>query len=157
MEIKSSIIGLTKSNNGFFKSDKQADFLTNELMLGGGYIGIADSGYDSCPIFAKWDKEGIIQLYKYTKNNGNVVIFDRKITGILTNNEIKEQKVDKRLLKKLERQLEEKILSYEDGTYNGSGDKSTYTTDMTARYEIVKDDLKKQIENLKTKIEQDKN
>lgn len=148
MTITASILGLTKNNNGFFKSEKQADFLINQLNKSFGFIGISDSGYNSCPIFAKWDNEGIVELSKDSKS-GRLVIFERKIEGKLTVIEEAQLKSNKRALKKLESKLSQKVSAFIDGSYNSTGDVTTYSEDMIARYLEVKKDLETQINTLK--------
>jgi len=129
MEISKSIFGLAKSNNGFFKSEKQGNFLISQMELLEGFIGEANSGYNSCPIFAKWDEKGITKIIKATKT-GDVVMFERKVDGALTTLEIKEIKRLERKAKSLQDEISKRQLSFDSGNYNGSGDVRTYTPVM---------------------------
>lgn len=153
MDIQQSVLGLAKSNNGFFKSEKQADFLIKQIELSGGYVGFFSSGYNSCPLFATTDSEGILKIEKQTKS-GIDIIFERKVAGVLNSLQVKELKSLKMRLNKLEKELLIKVASWESGQYNRSGDKSTYNTDkgIVERYEYFKSSLENQITYLKNRI-----
>lgn len=148
MEISKSILGLTKSNNGFFKSEKQAQFLISQMESLDGCIGHADSGYNSCPIFASWDGEGITKLVKSTKN-GDVLMFERKTEGVLTALELKQIKSHERKIKALEKEINERQKSFDDGRYNGTLDTSTYSNDMIQRFEFFQNQKKEQVKRIK--------
>ena len=154
MEIQSSILGLAKNNNGFFKSEKQADFLISQMEISDGCIGHFTSGYHSCPLFATHDKEGILKIEKQTVK-GIVAIFERVVEGTLNSLQLKRLKSLKTNLKKLEIQLQNRISSWEDGSYNRSGDKSTYDTDkgIVERYEYFNNQIENQITYLNSEIE----
>lgn len=134
MDISKSIFTLTKYNNGLFKSEKQADFLIDQMQQTGGCIGIANSGYNQCPIFAEWDAEGITKVVKHGKKK-HTIMFERKTPGVLTEVEKKRIKSIERKIKSLNKEIKEVELSFKDGSYNGTGDVSTYTEDMIERYE----------------------
>jgi hypothetical protein len=70
MNIQVSILSLAKSNNGFFKSKKQAEFLIAKIKENSGCIGFVSSGYNSCPLFASFDENGI----KYIPTKKNKVV-----------------------------------------------------------------------------------
>lgn len=157
-DLNRSIFGLTKYNNGLFKSETQAKFLINQIDRYEGLVGYASSGYNSIPIFAEYDENGITKLVKRSNNKSikdkDVIVFERKNSTGLNSMEIKELNTYKRNLKKLETQLNDRIVSWESGDYNKSGDKSTYDTDKATveRYEHFKSDLEKNILLLKDKI-----
>lgn len=151
MEILKSIFGLAKSNNGFFKSEKQAAFLISQMSEFSGCIGHANSGYNSCPIFASWDEKGITKIVKSAKN-GDVIMFERKQKGILTSLEIKEIKRLDRKIKALEKEVKERKKSFDDGNYNSSGDVTTYTTDMIELFNHFQNQKIQQINKLKEKV-----
>lgn len=153
MDIQKSIFSLAKTNNGFFKSEKQADFLINQMKQTDGCIGHYNSGYNSCPIFSEWDNEGITKITKKGKNK-ETIVFERKQEGILTAFEVQELKSIKRKINALEKQVSERIESYNNGSYNGTGDISTYSVDMTERYLERNKSFSIQIENLKERAKQ---
>lgn len=156
MEISKSIFGLAKSNNGFFKSEKQAQFLSSKIDEFSGYIGHANSGYNSCPIFASYDEKGITKIIKETKN-GDVLMFERKKQGVLTTLEIKEIKRLERKLKALKKEIAEREDSFNSGNYNSSGDTSTYTDDMIERFNRFQEQKKEQVLNIERIIKEIKN
>lgn len=151
MEISKSIFGLAKSNNGFFKSEKQSKFLIEKLSDFSGCIAHANSGFNSCPIFASWDGKGITKIVKSAKK-GDVIMFERKQEGILTSLEIKEIKRLERKIKTLENEVKERQDSFDNGSYNGSGDVGTYTTDMIERFNRFQNQKIQQINSLKEKV-----
>lgn len=151
MEILRSIFGLTKSNNGFFKSEKQAKFLIPQISKFDGYIGQVSSGYNSCPVFANWDEKGITKIVKSAKS-GDVVMFERKQEGILNVLEIKEIKQLERKIKSLEKDITRHKTSFEDGSYNGSGDVNTYTPDMIELYNCSQSRRIDQVQRIRERI-----
>jgi hypothetical protein len=151
MEMSKSIFALAKSNNGFFKSEKQSAYLISQLERFDGCIGHADSGYNSCPIFANWDDKGITKIVKSSKN-GDELMFERKQEGKLTILEIKRIKSLERKLKALKKEIEEKQLSFDTGDYNGSGDISTYSKDMIDRFNYYQGQKKNQCDTIEKLI-----
>jgi hypothetical protein len=133
MSLAQSVFSLAKSNNGFFKSTKQADFLISKINSLEGFVGTVTSGYNSCAIFAENDDKGITKITKSTKK-GQVVMFERKVEGTLTVLEIKELKKLKRAYKNLTADFNERVEGFKSGKYNGSMDITTYTVDMIIRY-----------------------
>jgi hypothetical protein len=143
MEISKSIFALAKNNNGFFKSTKQSEFLISQLIRFDGFIGHADSGYNTCPIFANWDNDGILKIVKSTKN-GNVVMFERKQANQLTILEIKKIKSLERSLKALKKEINDNQNIFDSGYYNGSGDISTYSIDNINLFNYFQEQKKNQ-------------
>ncbi len=152
MKITASIFGLTKNNNGFFKSEKQAKFLISQIKKFEGCVGHANNGYHSCPIFAKYDEKGITKLTKHGKN-GNLVIFERKVDGVLTSIESRDLKKYKRRYKALKKEVDRRQESFDSGNYNRSGDVSTYTDDMIKLFNEQQGLKVKRLENLGKVIE----
>ena len=150
-DLSISIFGLTKNNNGFFKSESQSEFLTSKMDAMEGFIGSVTSGYNSCAVFAEYDNKGITKITKSTKR-GNVVMFDRKVKGILTTLEIKELKKLNRLGKKLKIETNDKLESFNNGNYNRSGDTSTYTDDMVERFNRFHNQRINQLKNINNRI-----
>ena len=106
LNIKISVLSLCKNNNGYFKSEKQAKYLTSQLEKWGGHIGQNDSGYNTCPLSATWDDDGIIKTTKYTKSKGRVTVWERRVSGVLSETDKKLLKKRKRKLKELNKQLD---------------------------------------------------
>lgn len=63
--IEISVKGLAKNNNGFFKSEKQRDFLTDFLGKREGFIR-SENGHNGYQIFCEWDNLGITKIYHIT-------------------------------------------------------------------------------------------
>ena len=143
MELSQSIFSLAKNNNGFFKSAKQSEFLTNQLIRFDGFIGHADSGYNTCAIFANWDKEGILKIVKSTKN-GDVVMFERKQANQLTVLEVKKIKKLEKSLKALKKEINDNQNIFDSGYYNGSGDISTYSIENINLFNYFQEQKKNQ-------------
>jgi len=125
MEISKSVFSLAKSNNGFFKSEKQSAFLIFQMSRFGGCIGHVSSGHNLCPVFANWDEKGITKIVKATKK-GDVLMFERKQEGVLTALETKEIKRLEKRLKQIKKEVSENSVIFLSGKWNGSGDTSTY-------------------------------
>lgn len=151
MDITSSIFGLTKNNNGYFKSEKQASYLISKIDSNSGLIGHSSNGN---PYFAEYDKDGITRIVKWVKNN-QVVMFERAIKGQLNSLQQKEFKSIERRIKKLKREWKNKEESFESGNYNGTGDKSTYTEFSVKLYHKHKnaaEDLIRRLEERKNNL-----
>lgn len=135
--ISISIFSLAKNNNGLFKSEKQANFILQILQDRQNYITAADSGYNSCPIFAYADKLGITKIVK-----GNKAMFERKVEGVISPLEAKKIKSKNRRIKKLEKQLAERLKAFENGEYS----KDEYSISL---YWKFTNELIERIESLK--------
>jgi len=75
MSIKQSILALCKNNNGFFKSARQAEFLTSKLEKVDGLVGTLTAWGNSSLMFAEWDSKGIVKIVKLGKSDS--VFFER--------------------------------------------------------------------------------
>ena len=80
------------------------------------------------------------------------IVFERKVEGELTSLEVKALASYKRKLKKLEKELKERMTSFLTGDYNSSGDPSTYTEDIIEMYNRHNDVKIKAIEHIKSEI-----
>lgn len=148
--IKVSIMSLAKNNNGFFKSEKQAAFLTNILSKLDGCIGHNVIYNNSVPVFVDWDEKGIIKIVAKSSKTGDKLMFVRNVEGQLNVLQQKELKKLKRLLKQAEKSYVERVNAWENGTY-GIGD---YKNDSnTVRlYNHFNDQILTRIDSLKDKI-----
>lgn len=153
MKITSSILNLTKTNNGFFKSDKQAKFLISQISEFGGCVGHSSSAYHSCPIFAEYDEKGIIKLTKSTKK-GDVVIFERNVKGVISSLDAKRLKSLERKMRSISKEIKERDERFKNGSYNSSGDTSTYTELMIKGYNHFQNIKRNQVEELKKIIQE---
>ena len=118
--IQTSAFNLAKTNNGLWKSEKQAAFLMDQFSQKDGCIGFADSGYNSCPMYVQWDATGITKIWKHSKTKKGYVaktVWTRKTAGVLTELEIKEIKWLERKLKEAQKSYDERIERFNNGTY----------------------------------------
>jgi hypothetical protein len=144
MNIQISVFALAKNNTGLFKSPKQAIFLISQLEKCDGCIGYL--GNSSSPIFVDWDDKGITKIIKATKKV-DVLMFERKIDGVLTGVEIQKIKALEKRQKALKKEIKEREDAYNNGMWNGSGDITTYTQDMIDRFNYFHQE---KIEHLKS-------
>jgi hypothetical protein len=151
MNIQISILSLSKKNNGYFKSEKQAEFLIDQLKKKQGYFGSFSSGYYSCPLFATWDGKGIIKTQKSTKT-GMVTLFERKVEGVISALDAKRIKSLERKLKKEEKWLNDRVIEFDSGNYNSTGDTSTYDESLIINYCYWNNMKRDSINNLRKKI-----
>jgi hypothetical protein len=152
-ELAKNVYSLAKNNNGLFKSEVQGNFLIEQLNLSDGYLGQTNGIKYKNPIFAEYNKEGITKIYKQMAASTKVeIIFERKVEGELTSLEVKALASYKRKLKKLEKELKERMTSFLTGDYNSSGDPSTYTEDIIEMYNRHNDVKIKAIEHIKSEI-----
>ena len=152
-ELAKNVYSLAKNNNGLFKSEVQGNFLIEQLNLSDGYLGQTNGIKYKNPIFAEYNKEGITKIYKQMAASTKVeIIFERKVEGELTSLEVKALASYKRKLKKLEKELKERMTSFLSGDYNSSGDPSTYTEDIIEMYNRHNDVKIKAIEHIKSEI-----
>lgn len=138
---------LIKTNEGKFKSEKQAIFLESILNSQGGFLGWTEAGSQ---IYSEYDKLGFIKVFKSLKN-GEEIIFERSVEGKLTSIEVKNLASYKRELKKIRLQYTNRIQSWEDGTY-GKGD---YKSDQFTKELYIKSN--ERIENRIYQLEENIN
>lgn len=141
-----SMYNLIKTNEGKFKTDKQAKFLKSVLDSQDGFLGWTEAGSQ---IHSEYDELGFIKVTKLLKN-GEEVIFERSVEGKLTSIEVKDLASYKRELKKIRLQYTNRIQSWEDGTY-GKGD---YKSDPYTKELYIKSNerLENRIHQLEEKI-----
>jgi hypothetical protein len=114
MNIAPSVFGLAKTNNGFFKSEKQAAFLISQMEKFEGCIGHT-SGYNSNPIFAKWDEKGIVEIVRHSRTKKgctDIIMFQRSVEGFFTELQLKEIKHWIKLSNKWKKEM----AAYEDNS-----------------------------------------
>jgi len=120
-----SFASLVKSNNGFFKSEKQAAFLlgkcqeVNVFYAGGNVYG------NSFTLSYVCDEKGVVKVEKYLPKTGKVeTTFMRHVEG--TENAVekaakaKEYKRITREIKALEKKISARIEARATGQYTGS-------------------------------------
>ena len=77
-DLAKSVYSLAKYNNGYFKSDKQGEFLKKEIDQNDGVIAYNEMYGNSTTVFAEYDDKGIIKIYsKSPKTNRETIKFQR--------------------------------------------------------------------------------
>lgn len=110
-DLKMSVLGLAKNNNGMFKSEKQASFLKSIINRSEGLIGHTEHGR---PYFAYYDDKGIT---KVEVGNPPELYWERKEVGILRPEDIKTIKSLQRQIKQLEKEISSREVELQNGTY----------------------------------------
>lgn len=105
--IEKSIYSLVKYNNGYFKSEKQSEFLRSQLQKNDDKVGEKSSFGNTVYVYAKYDKDGITELYSISlkPNIPNKTIFKRKINNTLSDKELEQLNYIEKLLKKAKKEL----------------------------------------------------
>ena len=118
--IQATLENLIKTNNGFFKSEKQAKFLISELKKECGNIFTASVFENSVVLTYKFDESGITEkLNMSIKKQSEQVVWNRKIEGVLSVEDKKKMAALNREIKKLEKSINERDAAYIAGQYKG--------------------------------------
>ena len=118
--IQATLENLIKTNNGFFKSEKQAKFLISELKKEYGNIFTASAFGNNVVLTYNFDERGIVEkLNTSLKKHSQAVVWDRKIEGALSVEDKKKSVALKREIKKLEKSINERDAAYNAGQYKG--------------------------------------
>ena len=142
--IQTTLENLIKTNNGFFKSEKQAKFLISELKKEYGNIFTASAFGNSVVLTYKFDEIGIVEkLNTSLKKQSEKVVWNRKIEGVLSVEDKKKMAALKREIKKLEKSINERDASYSTGQYDGFEDLyNKANDDALSKLQAFKDQLK---------------
>jgi hypothetical protein len=111
IDLRMSVLGLIKNNNGIFKSEKQAAFLKSIIDQNDGLVGHTEHGR---PYFAYHDDKGIT---KVEVGNPPELYWERKEAGILRPADLKTIKSLQRQIKQLESDVAEREEELRAGTY----------------------------------------
>ena len=151
---------LANKKNGFFVSKKQAEFLTKYAAERDGCIGHLNANRN--PVFVELDNSGITKMYYQSctkKGYSDVSIFERTVKGELNDMQIKEIKRLERIITKIQKEFKIHADAFADGSYNSSGDPSTYMKDeyVVSLFERRQKRRTEQIKNLENAIQKIKN
>ena len=121
-KIAISFASLVKSNNGFFKTEKQAEFLLPQCEYGS--FTVYGSIYNnSFQINYVCDDKGIVRTDKVTQCGGKILTtWERVVIGSISVQDAKETKRILREIKRIEKQINERIECFEKGGYDGYED-----------------------------------
>lgn len=113
--IAQSFANLVKTNNGFFKSAAQANFLLSqssyEYATCGSVMGNSYNMHYTC------DDSGVTLVQKYTKAKGFVTTWERKVEGVVSLQDAKEIKRLTRLVKSTEKSIASRQARWDSGMY----------------------------------------
>ena len=133
--IAQSFANLVKTNNGFFKSAAQANFLLSqssyEYVSCGSVMGNSFNMHYTC------DDRGVTMVRKYTKAKGFATTWERKVEGVVSLQDAKEIKRLLRLVKSTTASIVSRQASWDSGKYasefhNPEGAKMVFDTSMNA-------------------------
>lgn len=117
-----SFAGLVKSNNGLFKSEKQAKYLLAMASAypNGVFCSIGQIHGNSFCLEYHCDNEGVLKVVKYlVKTSKSVVTWERSQEGKVTVQDAKSIKYYTRKIKELEKSIERRISEYNDYVEQG--------------------------------------
>jgi predicted lipid-binding transport protein (Tim44 family) len=145
-DIAKSFASLVKSNNGLFKSEKQAAFLLSQCQEGhvfstGGFI------YNNpFRMFYHCSAKGVVKVEKYTATTGKTVtLWEPKQEGVMSQAEAKKLKFYEREIKAIKAMLEKRQKAFDNGEYNdyaGLFERSmTSDLERLEGFEVVKTEL----------------
>ena len=139
--IQLSLNSLVKNNNGFFKSQKQADFLLSVLNDNNVFASVA-YGHTILSTYHFDDKGITLKTKTSVKTNKTTEEWSRKVEGILS---VEEQQIVKRLnkqLKSVKKEYASRLKSYNDGSYFGGkepndSNMAIYSESQNDRLELI--------------------
>ena len=118
--IQATLENLIKTNNGFFKSEKQAKFLISELKIEYGNVFTASAFGNSVVLTYNFDDKGIVEKVNTSlKKQSEKVVWNRKIEGVLSVEDKRKMAALKREIKKLEKSINERDAAYIAEQYKG--------------------------------------
>lgn len=116
-DIGTSLTSLVKSNNGYFKSEKQSAFLLSQCDNGEFCAGGSVWG-SSYQIWYECDAKGVVNVKKQTHAKGLMLQWERVEEGKMAIQDSKEFKRLVRLLKGYVKSIEGRQASWDAGTYD---------------------------------------
>lgn len=133
--IAQSFAYLVKTNNGTFKSEKQANFLLSKCNLDQKFI---DDTPKDAVMFYLCDGTGVVSVERYSLKTGKTKKeWERKVTGILSVQDQKEIKRLRRLLAQTEETIAKRNAAFADGEYEG--EESLYVESNERDVRVVKE------------------
>lgn len=113
--IAKTLANLVKTNNGLFKSEAQAKFLTEvvgtEYVVGGTVMG------NQFTLYYDLNSTGVTSVRKYTVGKGFTTTWERVVDGTVSVQDAKEIKRLKRLAKSVEKSMSDRQAYWDSGEY----------------------------------------
>ncbi len=109
-DLTKTLANLVKTNNGLFKSDAQAQFIRS--IAGDEYVNVYGNSYNLHYVL---DSTGVVSVYKNTVAKG--LVWERVTAGVVSVQDAKEIKRLKRLIKSIQKSMDDRQASWDSGEY----------------------------------------
>ena len=114
-DLTKTLANLVKTNNGLFKSDAQAQFVRS---IAGDEYGSGGNVYgNSYSLHYMLDSTGVVSVHKNTVAKGLVLVWERVTAGVESVQDAKEIKRLKRLIKSIQKSMDDRQASWDSGEY----------------------------------------
>ena len=117
MELSQSFASLVKSNNGLFKSEKQAQFLLSQAT-DGSYMSCGNVWGNSFNMEYFVDAKGVTKVTKYSKAKGTLVEWTRKVEGEVSVQDAKAIKHLTRVMNGYKKSIASRQAAWDAGKYD---------------------------------------
>lgn len=114
-DLTKTLANLVKTNNGLFKSDAQAQFIRS--IAGDEYVSGGNVYGKSYSLHYMLDSTGVVSVYKNTVAKGLVLVWERVTAGVVSVQDAKEIKRLKRLIKSIQKSMDDRQASWDSGEY----------------------------------------
>ena len=114
-DLTKTLANLVKTNNGLFKSDAQAQFIRS--IAGDEYVSGGNVYGKSYSLHYMLDSTGVVSVYKNTVAKGLVLVWERVTAGVVSVQDAKEIKRLKRLIKSIQKSMDDRQASWDAGEY----------------------------------------
>jgi len=135
MELAQSFASLVKTNNGFFKTEKQAKFLLSQAT-DGSYMSCGNVWGNSFNMEYFVDAKGVTKVTKYSKAKGTLVKWTRKVEGEVSVQDAKEIKRLTRAMNGYKKSIASRQAAWDAGTYDAP--RMVFDQMMTAEMNAIK-------------------
>ncbi len=112
-DLTKTLANLVKTNNGLFKSDAQAQFIRS--IAGDEYVSGGNVYGKSYSLHYMLDSTGVVSVYKNTVAKG--LVWERVTAGVVSVQDAKEIKRLKRLIKSIQKSMDDRQASWDSGEY----------------------------------------
>lgn len=114
-DLTKTLANLVKTNNGLFKSEAQAHFIKS--VAGAEYVSGGNVYGKSYSLHYMLDSTGVVSVYKNTVAKGLVLVWERVTAGVVSVQDAKEIKRLKRLIKSIQKSMDDRQASWDSGEY----------------------------------------
>ncbi len=114
-DLTKTLANLVKTNNRLFKSDAQAQFIRS--IAGDEYVSGGNVYGNSYNLHYMLDSTGVVSVHKNTVAKGLVLVWERVTAGVVSVQDAKEIKRLKRLIKSIQKSMDDRQASWDSGEY----------------------------------------